>query len=181
MRREAQILKHGQRGESPARFRRIRAQHSRAVACDVHARAELRPSVSTCGQPLRVSRIEVEFASRQVGELGFGAQVITQRHRVALDALVPGRAHPGTTRPRTPVSGAPSISQRLDAPIYMYAARRSATPAPRLDSNTEGRASNLAERRDAPRLRRGVQHRGDVGAGLDVLRSDEIQQRRRCP
>ena len=39
-------------------------------------------------QPLASVRVEMEFATRQVGKLGLGAQVITHRDRIAENAQV---------------------------------------------------------------------------------------------
>ncbi len=82
---ETEILQHGHGGKAAANLGRVCAQHAHAIAGQIntwHRSASVFPDL---GQPLARLLVEAERTARQVGQLRFGTQVVTHRHRIALE------------------------------------------------------------------------------------------------
>ena len=176
-RRMAEIGERRERGEPAGGFGAVGAEDARAVAGEVDARHAAAAVGIDARQPLPALRLEHELAAREVGELRLGAQVPAERrpHRLRSAARAACIAH--ANRGCTPSASSPSMASGCTPCSSVTPARRSA----RISSSAapcEPRPREQAAQ-CRPRLgrRRGVEHRGDLRAGLQVLRRDEVQQR----
>ncbi len=82
----AEVRQHGQRSQAACGLGPVSAQDARTVAGQIDPRHAAAAIGIDPGQPLSRLGVKAELALRQVGELGFGAQVITEAHRIAVEA-----------------------------------------------------------------------------------------------